>query len=121
MSMPDLDRYIDLWNERVTKEQVAYMRAYVGIEHTGDPVTPCMTLNLAMRSFGHKFIYDRATLHDLLAKAGFVEVRFATPADRSHLRLREFEVRVAKGSQVLDQYETMIVEAQKPESLCLKS
>jgi predicted SAM-dependent methyltransferase len=115
MSLPDLDRYIALWNETLSEDQLAYMRAFVGIEHAGDPVTPCMTLNLAMRSFGHKFIYDRATLHNLLTKAGFVDVRFAIPADRSHLRLREFEVRAAEGNPVLDGYETMIVEAQKPQ------
>jgi predicted SAM-dependent methyltransferase len=115
MSMPDLDRYIALWNESLTPEQIGYMRAYVGIEHAGDPVSPCMTLNLAMRSFGHKFIYDRPTIKDLLSKAGFVDVRFATPGDRSVLRLTEFEVRVSQGNRVLDGYETMIVEAQKPE------
>jgi len=115
MSMPDLDRYIALWNENPSEEQVAYMRAYVDIEHAGAPVTPCMTLNLAMRSFGHKFIYDRATLQDLLLKAGFVDVRFATPADSSGLRLPDFEVRVSQGNPVLNGYETMTVEAQKPE------
>jgi predicted SAM-dependent methyltransferase len=116
MSMPDLGRYIDLWSGNLTAEQVAYMHAYVDIEHGGDPPTPCVTLNLAMRSFGHKFIYDRATLHDLLTKVGYVDVRFATPADCSQLRLPEFEVRASQGNPVLDGYETMIVEAQKPDA-----
>lgn len=114
MSMPDLDRYIDLWKGALSEEQAAYMHAYVGIEHAGNPVTPCMTLNLAMRSFGHKFLYDRTVLHDLLSKAGFADIRFADPSDRSNLRLPEFEVRVSQGNPVLDRYETMIVEAEKP-------
>ena len=115
MSMPDLDRYIALWNQCLTPEQIDYMHTYVGIEHAGDPVSPCMTLNLAMRSFGHKFIYDRKTLENLLTQAGFVDVRFATPGDRSRLRVAVFEVRALQGNPVLDGYETMIVEAQKPE------
>lgn len=114
MSMPDLDRYIALWSANLSHEQVAYMREYVNIEHAGAPATPCMTLNLAMRSFGHQFIYDRTTLHDLLTRAGFVDVRFATPSDRSGLRLPNFEVRVSEGNSILDSYETMIVEALKP-------
>jgi predicted SAM-dependent methyltransferase len=114
MSMPDLDKYIDLWRGSTTGEQKAYMQAYLGIEHAGDPVSACMTLNLAMRSFGHKFIYDRATLCDLLTQAGFVDVRFATPADRSALRLLEFIVRGVQGNPILDSYETLIVEAEKP-------
>lgn len=114
MSMPDLDQYIALWDKPISQAKTAYMQAYVAIEHAGDPVTPCMTLNLAMRSFGHKFLYDRPTLSSLLAQTGFTDIRFATPSDRSGLRLADFEVRVARGNPVLDHYETMTVEAQKP-------
>jgi len=114
MSMPDLDQYIALWDKPASQAKTAYMQAYVGIEHAGDPVTPCMTLNLAMRSFGHQFLYDRPTLSSLLARTGFMDIRFATPSNRSGLRLDDFEVRGASGNPILDHYETMIVEAQKP-------
>jgi predicted SAM-dependent methyltransferase len=78
----------------------------------GHPATKASAANAFFRSWGHRFIYDEATLRQLLESAGFAEVvrRPIGQSDHPELTGIEHEQRYPPG--LLD-YESIALEAAK--------
>ncbi len=77
-----------------------------------DRYNPVFVINNAFHSWGHQFLYDQATLRDLLTRTGFVDLVFGTPGQSADPRLRGVEGHGHFiGSEEINQFETMVVEA----------
>jgi hypothetical protein len=65
--------------------------------------------------FGHKFVYDPATLLDSLAQAGFEHIAQFAPGESDDPQLQGVEARHKDpGIRSLNDYETMVLEAVRP-------
>ncbi|MBA8826476.1 putative SAM-dependent methyltransferase [Saccharopolyspora lacisalsi] len=72
-------------------------------------------LNQVMRGWGHRFVYDEATLRATLEQVGFTDVRRCSPRDSAHPDLAGLEDHgVADGNAELARFETMSLEARRP-------
>jgi predicted SAM-dependent methyltransferase len=78
------------------------------------PTTPCMAFNNYMRSWGHQFIYDEATLRVLLVKAGFIDVRHCDVNLSDDPNLANQEMRQLAIGDAANDFETLVMEATKP-------
>jgi predicted SAM-dependent methyltransferase len=60
---------------------------------THDPpaARDCLTLNRAFRAWGHRFLYNRAMLTDLLHRAGFGTIDWCAYGESTHRELRNLE------------------------------
>jgi predicted SAM-dependent methyltransferase len=71
-------------------------------------------INNFFRAWGHCFLYDQETLHQVLSTSGFREIRFYKPGDSEEPVLRNLE---AHGKELkaedINQFETIVVEARK--------
>ena len=114
-STPDLMQFVKLFQNAAGETEQQFMTAFFKVTTMPHlkPV-PCTTLNAAMREWGHLFLYDRATIHELMVECKFRDIRIVTPAEKHTLRLKAMEVRPNVGSNTLEAYETMIIEAMKP-------
>jgi predicted SAM-dependent methyltransferase len=115
LATPNLLKILALFQTR-TPEMETYlaskMEADYWPEHLPRTVSPqCMLLNYEMRSFGHQFLYDPASLHESLEKAGFQAVREFAPGESEDLQLRSIETRHAGKFHEMNDYETMVFEA----------
>lgn len=111
---PDLDRLLDLRqrDDPVGRRYAAWLRAdgfpaAAGADHV-------FALNRAMRAWGHRFLYDEATLVATLAAAGFVDARRCAWGDSRHPHLRGLEDHGSDHDIELARFETMVVEATAP-------
>jgi hypothetical protein len=71
-----------------------------------DPI-PCFAINSTFMKWGHRFIYDQATLRKTLETAGFERVQFFTPGVSDDPNLTGIETRIRD----MDLYETMVAQA----------
>lgn len=72
-------------------------------------------LNQAMRGWGHKFLYDEATLASTLRAVGFVDVATRGFRESPDPALRGLEDHgLPDGNEELTRFETMCVEATRP-------
>lgn len=51
----------------------------------------CLTLNRGFRAWGHKFLYNRAMLTDLLHRAGFAHIDWCEYGKSAHAELNDLE------------------------------
>jgi len=76
---------------------------------------PGFVINQFMRAWGHSFIYDNATLPDLLTAAGFVNVTEREPGESDDPNLRGLEHHQENfPDPAFNDIETMVFEASKP-------
>jgi hypothetical protein len=83
----------------------------------GSMPVPCrngaaFSINRLFYGWGHRFIFDRATLRDLLEDAGFSRTEFVEIAQSADPELRGMEFHGEMIGLELNDYETMVVEAQ---------
>jgi predicted SAM-dependent methyltransferase len=57
----------------------------------GEKVRDCFWINKSFRAWGHKFLYNFATLRDTLVAAGFGQVELASYGESKHEELRGLE------------------------------
>lgn len=115
ISTPDLMRFIDLFDENPSEAARDYL---VGKrkwhEWPDEPNAAAIILNLQMSSWGHKFMYDLATLGASLQRVGFGNVREFEENISDDEHLRELEERDDGVTARWSAYETMSVEVEKP-------
>jgi SAM-dependent methyltransferase len=70
------------------------------------------SINRLFYGWGHRFIFDRATLRDLLKDAGFSRTAFGEIGQSADPELRGMEFHGEMIGPELNDYETMVVEAQ---------
>ena len=114
IATPDFDFLIKLLAPELSELERAYIAWSAKLflpPH--QPHTALAVVNNFVRDWGHKFIYDRATLEDALRRVGFVDIKsFAiNESDDSVLRGIENPARLPEGFL---QLESMTYEAVKP-------
>ncbi len=76
---------------------------------------PVFVINNAFRNWGHRFLYDRAILHDAMKEVGFVDIAPAVPGESNEEQLRGVERHGQFiGNEELSRFETMVLEARRP-------
>ena len=115
ISTPDLDRFIDLFDENPSEEARAYLAGKIKWhEWPNEPNPAAIILNLQMSSWGHKFMYDMTTLGGVLTRAGFHNVRSFEENHSDDEQLRGLEERDTGVNVRFSHYETMSIEVEKP-------
>ena len=76
--------------------------------------TGVIAFNRAVREWGHTFMYDAATLVDILKRAGFTDITARGVGESDHDVLRNMETRAAGDEEFAFKFETMVFEARKP-------
>ena len=112
---PNLLKYVQLFQQPQTDQVKTYLPGKVGIHSWPDSPRPeVMILNLEMRSFGHKFLYDPAMLSDRLTQAGFRTVAQFSPGESDDPELRGVESRHTNVWRPVNDYEAMVLQAVRP-------
>ena len=115
ISTPDLMQFIALFDENLSEEERDYLDGKVKWhEWPPEPNAAAIILNLQMSSWGHKFMYDFATLSGALERAGFVNAQSFEENISSDPHLRELEERDSGVTVRWSNYETMSLEVEKP-------
>lgn len=110
---PDLRRFTALLDQA----PASYLEAKFKFHEFPDlpaPVRPAFIINEEMHEFGHRFLYDEATLRNSLTAAGFKSIQRFDPGSSDDAALTGIEVRhnVASVRPVND-YETMVLQASR--------
>lgn len=116
IATPDLERIVGLYAAEKTDLHQRYIRFVTDkfVPETSD-YSPCFVVNCDMRSWGHQFIYDFATLAQEMHRAGFVDVTRHTAGESGDSALRGLEAHgKVIGDEEMNAYETMAVEARRP-------
>lgn len=107
LAVPSLDRLVELVKPTRTDLQERYIRYssecfWPSVESPG----PCFAFNSAFMYWGHKFIYDEATLRYTLEATGFTQIQFFGPGASNDPNLTGIETRVSD----LDVYGTIVAQ-----------
>lgn len=80
----------------------------IGIYHES------FVINNAFQNWGHKFLYDRPTLEQLMAKVGFVQLTPYKPGESDDVNFCGVEGRVKSNISEINFFETMVLEGTRP-------
>ena len=112
IATPDLDIILGLRNSRKTELQQRYIKYHmdhylpdIGID------TDIFVINNAFRGFGHRFIYDHATLYKSLVKTGFIDITRHAPGESNDEMLRGIDCH-AKDEML--SFTGLVLEAKRP-------
>jgi predicted SAM-dependent methyltransferase len=115
VSTPDLMQFIALFDKNPSEDARAYMEGKLKWHRwPKEPNAPAIILNLQMSSWGHKFMYDAATLDAALIGAGFSRPQQFEENISNDAHLRDLEERDAGVNDRWNNYETMSIEVEKP-------
>lgn len=116
LATPNLLKYSQLFQNPKTEEVTRYLEEKVkwhGWPPSAHPES--QILNFELHSFGHKFVYDPATLSDSLAQAGFGHIAPFPPGVSDDPQLQGVEARHQDPAlRSLNDYETMVLQAVRP-------
>ncbi|HEY3302562.1 MAG TPA: methyltransferase domain-containing protein [Candidatus Binatia bacterium] len=111
ISVPSLDVLIQLFTAPDTPEKRRYIQSVGEACFAGaGPYNACFAMNAAVFHWGHRFLYDRATLTQVLESVGFADVRGFDPLASDDPHLRSLECRNAGNAK----FETLVLEAERP-------
>jgi len=116
LATPNLLKYFQLFQNPKTEEVTRYLEGKLkwhGWPPSAHPES--QILNLELRSFGHTFVYDPATLVDSLAQAGFGHIAQFAPGESDDQELQNIEIRHKDPAlRSLNDYESMVLQAVRP-------
>lgn len=116
VTTPDLKQFVDLFSRPLTQRQQRYIHWSMAQNHPGiKAANECFVLNSFVRNWGHQFIYDLPTLQAALNDAGLVAVRCCRPGESPNPALRTLESHGKQIGEEWNEFETMVLEAQRPE------
>lgn len=111
LALPSVDSLLELFEAPRTDQQDRYIQYKTSLCYPrASAPGPCYAINAAFMNWGHKFLYDRETLRELLLDIGFTNVRYFAPGESDDPNLSGIESRTTD----LDSYETMVVQAIRP-------
>ena len=90
IAMPDLETTVNEYFNPNWKEDNAERFKKFGLTHIK---TRAERINIAFRSWGHKWLYDREELERRLKEAGFVNIKFCNLRESDYPELRNLETR----------------------------
>lgn len=113
LATPDLDSLVSLlrgdYGEAGARYATWLCDSYFPESH-GPPAT--FAVNQVLRGWGHRFVYDQATLRATLEAASFTDVERHPFGDSADPELKGLEQHgVADGNEDLTRFETMVLEA----------
>jgi predicted SAM-dependent methyltransferase len=114
IATPNLMRLIALFDKNRSDEANGYIAGKLAW-HEWPKETPseAIILNFQMSSWGHKFLYDPATLRAGLARAGFTQIKQFAMSESDDPVLEGFEARITGVHAQVNAYETMVLQGQK--------
>ena len=108
IALPSLDRLLQLFGPTRTDLQERYIRNVTNINYPSvQSPNPCFAINSTFMNWGHRFIWDQATLSETLESKGFARVQFFKPGQSDDPNLSGIETRTSE----MDMYETMVAQA----------
>ena len=116
LATPDMARFLALYARQPTPEERTYMEWSMR-QHTPQRAVNNMaahTINTMFTSWGHRFLYDRHTLTEALASAGFVAVAQGSVGQSDYPHLRGLERHDQEIGEANNRFETLVMEAAKP-------
>ena len=114
IATPDLKKIVDLFSRPQTERQRRYIEWSMAANNPQVKLgSECFVLNSFVRNWGHQFIYDPPTLHAALNSAGFIEVRPCSPGESQNPALRGLESHGQQIGEEWNEFETMVIEAQR--------
>jgi predicted SAM-dependent methyltransferase len=117
VATPDLEILIKLHTSEKSEIQQKYIKWHIDSFLPGmDAYNACFVINNAFRGWGHQFIYDGATLRDLMHRAGFVEIKRYKPGESDDEIFRGIEWRAKDEVQ---KFTGLVLEATRPNKTIL--
>ncbi len=116
IATPDLETIIGLHTPEKSDRQQGYVRWFIDKFHADlGSYREAFVINGMFYNFGHSFIYDRATLQISLEEAGFVDVTECKVGESDDENLRQLESHLGTevGGDVMNEFETMVLEVGK--------
>lgn len=114
IATPDLARVLSLYAATEAPLQV-YLRSSISHNRLStDLPASVVVINSLFHDHGHCFLYDEETLSALLRAAGFQHLRRHVPGQSDYPELRNLEVHHHAIGHEANNFETLILEAQKP-------
>lgn len=116
LATPDLEKLIGLHTPDKSELQQRYIKWIIDSRLPQVGVyRESFVINNAFRDWGHKFIYDRATLQSAIEEVGFVDITCYKPGESDDEVLRGIESHGrAVGNADMNLFETMVLEAKRP-------
>jgi predicted SAM-dependent methyltransferase len=115
IATPNLLRFVELFQNKQTEAMRNFANGKLAWhEWPAHPSSAAIILNLQLSSFGHKFIYDPATLQSALTRAGFTAIRQFEMSESDDPVLHGFEARTTGAHAPVTRHETMVMQAVKP-------
>ena len=112
---PNLLKYIQLFQEPKTEEIQNYLAGKIAIHNWPQSSRPeVMILNMEMRSFGHKFLYDPGTLSGALIPSRIPHDCRISSGESDDPELRGVESRHTNGWRPVNDYESMVLQGVHP-------
>ena len=115
IATPNMDNILHLKNRQLDGRELAYIRwsnrEFGGELERTSPQNPCYAINRMFHAWGHKFIYDRATLAAVLNEAGLRDVRFCEVGKSEVADLTDLERHGIVVGEDFNLIETMVAEA----------
>lgn len=116
IATPNLAKILALYTDQLSDIQQQYIRWSID-RHNKDVkiYTPAHVINTFMTSWGHRFVYDVASLKRAMEDAGFVNVTEHPPEKSDDPNLAGIELHAQEiGSTEMNELETMVLEGTKP-------
>jgi predicted SAM-dependent methyltransferase len=114
ISTPSLDviRLLPDTSDPEVKQYVRWSNRNFGSPaERADADNPAHVLNRMMRAFGHKYLYDEATLRSALTNTGFQNIVRCEPGNSHHTELVGVDLHSKLIGDVPNRVESMILEA----------
>jgi len=117
IATPNLKKFVDLYTPDKTELQRRYMQTAIE-QFYPEPKTntECFVINNFLHLWGHLFVYDPPTLRDALERAGFTNVTEHAPGISEDDHLRGLESHGKQIGDDLNNFETMVLEATRPQT-----
>jgi predicted SAM-dependent methyltransferase len=111
---PDLDSVLAIHHSNPSSRSAEYLN-WMASTFVPDAPKPSSTfvINAMFRLWGHQFLYDSVTLQELLATAGFVNIKRCRIDESERPILRNISNAIRYPSGLLD-YESLCLEATRP-------
>jgi SAM-dependent methyltransferase len=116
IATPDLQRYLQLFSPQLTPVQREFVDWMVQtFMPDALPAYPTYVLNNLFYNFGHQAIYDFILLSAMVRDVGFEDVKEYPPGVSDCEVLRGIEMHGKAVGEDINEYETMVLEARKPD------
>lgn len=113
---PDLDRLLEITSapthDEATQFYISTMNSVVPDIPTDDRDNPVYVLNRLMHDWGHRFLYNEATMTTLLQDAGFTNVVRCKPFDSAHPDLVGMDRHHEEVGEQMNEIESLLLEAE---------